>query len=413
MRVSKRPNHLLGDLMEVEGLDVTQIPVAEYSEIGYELPNRLDRQFGNVVDPLQVLSDEDSAPNRITSLIKSQSVEAPIYVTQIGVVAVPDIRMYTLNGVDVALPSAAGDTPKFDGSVPLTGVTQAGNADASSRPAQFQFGHDAIEAAWAFLQSYRLVFSLGSRIELFNELAANIGACIAGNVQGFGSSNYSPVADIARANRLAKAAGNNRAFLPRTFTGAASGAGTPAEPPLVPVAYGSLQTAGIFGGWYPTRGLLLTPGMPINLRLERTPGDSIYHDRLARAVADRSTTFETYSEMFNGIATGAGFAGAKVWKGGSFRVGIIMRGYELAPLSCVQAYQGQARFFDASQRSTLYAGGRDRIVELVRSLGSKLKGCLCDSQGNELGDEVLSTLAGVEMIDVNRLQEKVRLLGGP
>ena len=410
MRRIKKSDIQLGSLSEISGTDPIEIPVVEYSQIAYELPVTGGNQFGQTVDPLGVLPENaGDVTDRITSLIRAQTVEEAIFVTQIGVVAIPDIRMWALNGVDMAHPQAMSDSPLFTGFVPPAGVPIGGAPDASSRPATLQFGHDALRAAWAFLNAYNLVMTLGSRYEIFNEVGANVGACVSGSVSGFGTSNYSPVDDIARANERQQLAypSDQRMFVPPTVTGPAN-ALTPREPPLVQVQYGSLQLAGAFGGWYPTRGLFLVPGMPVNIRLERTPSDTFYHAQLAQAVRDRSRVFNTYAKNLNGTATGAGWAGTKLWSAGLFKIGIIMRGYNLAPRACIEAYQDSSRFWDPRQKAQLFAPAQSMLLQQLTDLAKNYK--LCRTDGTELGRERFGDLAGLDEVDFRKSE---MILSGP
>lgn len=418
MSVSQRRRDLkLGNLHELSGMDPASIPITEFAYISEGLPvasDVLQREYGLLIDPLQVKPTGTNGAGRVTSLVRSQTVEEFLYATHVGVVVVPDPKLFALNGVDTVLPANATVTPQFDGFVPPTGIVidAQGARDATARPAQFVWGHDTLQAAWALLNAYDLRMTVGSRFEIFRELCANVGACVSGGMRGFSSTMLSPIPYIRSQNELMGIErGGGRAFLPKTVT-AGDGAPTPAEPPLVDVSYGGTQLQGAFGGWYPLNGLLLAPGLPLNILLERTAGDegsTSYHTRMINSLGDTQTNFQTYSSRFQeSVAGSVGFAGAKIWKAGLFRVGILIRGFALAPLACYQAYQDMSRYFDTVNKANLYRDGANTMLAMMPEI-MKLAGNnarvgnenlmeYLQKNGNKLGG-----LSDVDNIDFSRL----------
>lgn len=395
----------LGNLQELSGLGPEQIPVCEFAYMSDPFPVEdevIDANYGDQIDPLQVRPKSSRSESHVTSLIRSQTVEEFIYASHVGVVVIPDPKLFSLNGADVAVPSQATTTPAFDGFVPPS---------SDMRPAQLVWGHHTQRAAWALLNAYDLSLTIGSRYEVFREPCANVGACIAGNFHGFGHSLYSPVADIREQNDMVFSrakGGAARAFIPQTVT-AATGQGnpTPAEPPLVDVAYGGVQMGGVFGGWYPLNGLLLAPGLPINLLMERTRGDAgegSYHAQMVAAMRDQQRDTVTYSSRFQEkVADNSGdlgFAGARLWKAGLFRVGILIRGVSLGPLATYQAYQDMGRYLDSVSKAVCY---RDSASSMI-AMASKVAGLAPQARvGGETFSENLrkagGKIAGVQEID--------------
>jgi len=359
-------------------MDPAAIPITEFAYISEGLPvaaDVLQREYGLIIDPLQVKPTGQNGAGRVTSLVRSQTVEEFIYATHIGVVVVPDPKFFALNGCDTILPANASDVPQFDGFVPPTGIVNGPNGalDATARPAQFVWGHDTLQAAWALLNAYDLRMQVGSRFEIFRELAANVGACVSGGMRGFSQTLLSPLPYIQGQNNLQIEQGKDRQFIAKTVTAAVGqGAVTPAEPPLVNVSYGGTQLKGAFGGWYPLNGLLLAPGLPLNILLERTAGDegsNSYHTRMLRSLGNTQDNFQTYSSRYTeNVVGGVGFAGAKIWKAGLFRVGILIRGFALAPLACYQAYQDMSRYFGSVDKATMYRDSASVLMAMIPDL---------------------------------------------
>lgn len=415
----------LGNLAELGQMDPAAIPITEFAYISEGLPvasDVLQRDYGLIIDPLQVKPTGTNGAGRVTSLVRSQTVEEFIYATHIGVVVVPDPKFFALNGCDTVLPANVSDTPQFDGFVPPTGIVNGPNGvrDATARPAQFVWGHDTLQAAWALLNAYDLRMQIGSRFEIFRELAANVGACVSGGMRGFSQTMLSPIPYIQGQNNLMIEQGKDRQFIAKTVTAAVGqGAVTPAEPPLVDVSYGGTQLKGAFGGWYPLNGLLLAPGLPLNILLERTAGDegaNSYHTRMLRSLGNTQDAFQTYSARFSeNVVDNIGFAGAKIWKAGLFRVGILIRGFALAPLACYQAYQDMSRYFDSMQKATMYRDSASVMLAMVPELLKSSGGAV--GQHTRVGNETLKQyidregkLSGVddiERLDFSKLNQMV------
>lgn len=402
-----RPNKKLGSLAEAGQFDTAEIPITDFSYLSRRLPltdAELENEFDLVIDPLQVEPNNANSSGRVTSLVRGQTVEEFVYATHVGVVVVPEPKVFALNGVDLQAPAAgaAVASPAFTGLVPFAGVPVAGGTDATARPAQFQWGHDTWQAAWALLNAYNLRMSIGSRFQVFNELAANVGACVSGGFRGLGQMLMSPIEYIQEQNALNLTRGGTRLFCPQTTT--AGTPNTPAAPPLVQVGYGGTQLQGAFGGWYPLKGLLLAPGMPINILLERTVGDEQYFARMQRSLSgDSQASLQTYSDRWTGSVVGdIGYAGARIWKGGNFRVGILIRGFSLAPMACYQGYQDMSRHFDPVLKASLYRDSGSMLVEMLKDVIDRAGGARMLSKEQGKGHKLLrevGRLSGFEEID--------------
>lgn len=411
----KKSDIKLGNLAEAAEYDVQRIPITLYSLNSDALPipgETLQNDYGLVIDPLQVLPTNANGVGRVTSLVRSQTVEEFILATHVGVVVIPEPKLFALNGVDTAKPPQPTVSPQFDGFVPPNGIITGFDGqnpvrDTSARPAQFVWGHNTYKAAWAALQAYDLRFRI-ARFEVFRELAANVGACISGNFRGFSSTKTSPIPYIrAQNNLMANIREGERLFLPQTVTAGQGELGpTPAQPPLVDVAYGGINLSGAFGGWYPIDGLLLAPGMPINLLLERTAGDdgpTSYHERMLQELGS-TQDFQTYSDRFLAeVAGNVGFAGASIWKGGLFRIGILVRGFSLAPLACWQAYQSMSRYFNPAEKALMYRDSASVMLGMLGDIEKTPHYGAIKVGGRSLQDEVAKKgykLAGLSDIDV-------------
>lgn len=413
-----RSNKFLGNLGEMANTAPAEIPITEFGYIDVALPvsaDQLQRDFGLIIDPLQVAPGSSSPDgNRVSSLVRSQTVEEFIYATHVGVVVVPEPKVFALNGADVLAPAAPATTPAFDGFMPPAGLP----GDAAARPAQLEWGHATWQAAWSLLNAYTLDMSIGSKFTVFSELAANVGACVSGGFRGLGQ-NVMPATPYIRSvndladSRVAPATGR-RYFIPQTVTaGVGGGPATPAQPPLVQVSYGGTQLQGAFGGWYPLTGLLLAPGMPINILMRRAAFDASYHARMTAALSDMAQVFTTYGKnLTEGVTGGIGFAGAKVWKGGLFRIGILIRGFALAPLACYQGYQDMGRFFNSVDKAMMYRDSASIMAEMAPKVVASHGHQILGPSGRTLAEEVaadknvitnLGNLKGIDQYDWSRL----------
>ena len=404
-----RSNMVLGSLAEAANIPVAEIPITEFSYISVDLPqsqNEIKARFGLTIDPLQAIPGS-SDPAVVSSLVRSQTVEEFLYATHVGVIVVPDPKLFALQGADIAAPANPAPTPQFDGFVPPAGI----GGDATARPAHLVWGHDTWQACWALLQAYDLRMTIGSRFQVFRELAANVGACASGGFRGLSHAQMSAVPYIRSVNDLAdsrtQVPADRRYFIPQTVTAAVGqGSPTPAQPPIVDVAYGGIQLKGAFGGWYPLNGLLLAPGMPLNIVMERTPFDNLYYDRFANSLLNKQAQMQTYARDLQEAVTGVGFAGAKVWKGGLFRVGILIRGFSLAPLACYQGYQDMGRHFDAIQRANMYRESSNVMLEMLSKLAKEqpeITSRIKNGKGQSLHDEIgnIKDLGGLGSFDFN------------
>lgn len=280
----------------------------------------------------------------------TNAVDMPFLIRCISVFISVEPLGFTAAGEAIALPAAGSATPYFDGV--LTGVPadQAGVAALMAQPAWLEWGQGTWKAAHAFMQAYRMQMLLGSRLELFNELNADVGNLDAHSPWvGFSNSLSNLPAYVRLVNDKARADGRDKIFLPATAQQVQIPAQTPFQAligvpaPLVQASWGGPQQKGLYCGCYPVRGILLVPGMPINLNMIRDAGDSIYFAALRDALTVKSNL--TYDKNLTGtlastvpavtIATNNTF---EEFKGGKLRIGISMRGFELTPRAAVQWY---------------------------------------------------------------------------
>ncbi len=355
------------DLSAVAQMQFDQIPTGHFSISEYALPLSTAEmlEFGAEINPLNITATTQSS-GKASDFIQPMTSPDWFLLLSIGVVVVPDAKVFALNGAAVTAPAAAATVvPQFDGVIPPTGVVTNGaggvvTRDAASRYAQLNWGHDSWQAAWAFLHAYRMQMILTGKFMLFDELAAHVGACVAAEEwNGLGNPNLGAARYVRKVNDRATTLGNAKRFIPQTSQDNGAGVQVGAPPPLVPVGYGGPKMSGIFGGWYPTQGILLYPGMPLQVRFQRTEGDTLYHSRMTESLASESevTWDANYSDVLAPTAAGAatGFSSAFPFKGGLFKVGIIMRGISMAPRACVDWYKGAGSLYGTDTARAIYA----------------------------------------------------------
>lgn len=292
----------------------------------------------------------------------------------VGAVVVPDAKVFSINGARVAAPAAVGTSvPQFDGTIPATGLLSSGQVlDATARYAQLDWGHSTWQASWAFLNAYRMTMILTGKFVLFDELAAHIGACVSAETWGgLGSPNISAASYIRSVNDRQAAlntATTGPRFVPQTII--AGNTPVAAPPPLAPVAYGGPQMDGIFGGWYPTNGILLYPTMPIQINFVRQDNETLYYNRMISNLGQGAeiTWDANWSDILTptgGAATG--FSSSFPFKGGILKTGVLMRGCVLAPTACLDWYSRSGYMYDPDSMRALYASAMGQFGQIAQA----------------------------------------------
>lgn len=367
------------DLSAVQNMPFDQIPTGHFSVSEYSLPLATTQltDFGAQINPLNVTSTTAQAGKSSDFVVSQQSPDWFLLLS-IGVIVVPDAKVFALNGADVAAPTVANTTvPQFDGTIPPTGLpvgvlNGAQTLDATARYGQLNWGHDSWQAAWAFLHAYRLQMILTGKFMLFDELAAHVGACVAAEEwEGLGNPNLGSARYVRSVNNRLAELGSTRRFIPQTTV--AGQTVTAAQPPLVPVGYGGPKMDGIFGGWYPTQGILLYPGMPLQIQFQRTDNDTVYYDRMISSLSQEPevTWDANYSDIVTPTApaTAIGFSSSVPHKGGLFKVGIIMRGLSLAPKPCVDWYRMSGHVYNPDSSRQIYAAAMGMLQSRAAEAG--------------------------------------------
>lgn len=285
-------------------------------------------------------SQRDKGISSNTTL--TNAVDMPFLVRCISIYISVEPIGFTAAGEAVAPPANANtNVPYFDGVLvdPTTGTS-------TSNPAWLEWGLPTWKAAHAFMQAYRLQMLLGGRLELFNELNADVGNLDSHSPWiGFSNSLSELPLYVAHVNANERTNQRGLIFLPATAQTVLLPAATvPIQigvpTPLVQASWGGPKQEGLFCGCYPVRGILLVPGMPINLNMIRDDGDSIYFKALNDALVEASNV--VYDVNYNGnvVVGQATVASTKFteFKGGKLRIGITMRGFELTPRAAVQWY---------------------------------------------------------------------------
>jgi hypothetical protein len=319
--------------------------------------------FSNVINVFG--GDPDArAVGVCSNTVISNSVDIPFLVRAIAVYVAVEAFGFTAAGGEFG---ASPFVPAYDGileiisGTPVTPTSPPAAASAptfaQTSPAWLEWGIPTWKAAHSFMQAYRVRMLLGGRLELFNELAADIGNMDSHSPwQGFSDSLVAIPEYVAHVNANGAANGRTTSFLPATAQTAVLPGDTAALPhvigvptPLVPGSWGGPIQEGLFCGAYPTRGLLLLPSMPINIAFVRDNCDVIYYNALHDALVDNPAV--TYAAAFGSssvAALGSGpvpvpsapVASALFSKrvGGKMRIGLTLRGFELSPRCCLEWY---------------------------------------------------------------------------
>lgn len=279
----------------------------------------------------------------------TNAVDMPFLIRCISVFISVEPLGFTAAGAAITAPDASVATPYFDGV--LTGVPadQAAVPGLTPKPAWLEWGQGTWKAAHAFMQAYRMQMLLGGRLELFNELNADVGNLDSHSPWvGFSNSLSNLPAYVRLVNDKARADQRGSIFLPATAQQVLIPAQTPFQAligvpaPLVQASWGGPQQQGLYCGCYPVRGILLVPGMPINLNMTRDAGDSIYFEALHDALTVKTSlkydvNFTEVLQAPGAIVIANNFS-FEEFKGGKLRIGISMRGFELTPRAAVQWY---------------------------------------------------------------------------
>lgn len=283
----------------------------------------------------------------------TNAVDMPFLVRCIAVYIAVEPLGFTAAGGAFAPPAAGTDVPAFDGILRITAGSGVGQqavapAYATQDLAWLEWGLPTWKAAHAFMQAYRLTMRLGNRLELFNELCADVGNLDSHSEwEGFSNSLSELPQYVESVNERAITNAKGVIFLPPTAQAVASlpGVNNPVvigvPTPLIPASWGGPKMEGLFCGCYPVRGILLVPGMPINLLFVRDESDVLYYDKLETALVD-SANIKYAANYTDNVVTGGGAIVAKgtfqEFKGGTMRVGVVMRGFELTPRAAIQWY---------------------------------------------------------------------------
>ena len=322
----------------------------------FDLPLTL-LQFEAFFGPVINLFAGDSTGRAVgisTNTTLTNAVDMPFLVRCIAIYIAVEPLGFTAAGAAIAAPAKGDPVPAFDGISLITGTKAAPVLTAltgtNGNHAWLEWGSCTWKAAHAFMQAYRLRMLLGGRLELFNELCADVGNLDSHSMwEGFSNSLSELPAYVAHVNAIERINLRELTFIPATAQIiTAPGSQTALQvigvpTPLVPASYGGPQQQGLFCGCYPTRGILLVPGMPINLAFVQDSGDSLYFAALRDALTESDEV--KYDKNFSSNVATTGAGGGTVdnadfveFKGGKLRIGIVMRGFELTPRAAIQWY---------------------------------------------------------------------------
>lgn len=357
-QINNGPSLACDDLGQCMQADLVKVPKTVFSLRERLLPltdTQFDAEFGPEIN-FFAGSASQRALGVSSNTTLTNAVDVPFLIRCISVFISVEPLGFTASGAAIAAPSTPVFTPYFDGV--LTGIpaAQADVPGMMPQPAWLEWGQGTWKAAHAFMQAYRMTMVLGGRLELFNELNADVGNLDSHSPwEGFSNSLSNLPAYVRQVNDKARADGRSSIFLPATAQQVTIPAQAPFQAligvpaPLVQASWGGPQQKGLFCGCYPVRGLLLVPGAPINLNMVRDKGDSIYFAALRDALTVKSgLTYDANLTATLALQTAAGpppvlttisnNSAFQEFKGGKLRIGISMRGFELTPRAAIQWY---------------------------------------------------------------------------
>jgi hypothetical protein len=327
----------------------------------FDLPLTL-KEFENFFGPVINLFAGDANQRAVgvsTNTTLTNAVDMPFLVRCIAIYIAVEPLGFTAAGAGVPQPDPSTPIPAFDGIQIITGslIAPVFNklTGVNGNHAWLEWGQCTWKGAHAFMQSYRLRMLLGGRLELFNELCADVGNLDSHSQwEGFSNSLSELPAYVAHVNAIYTEKNFSQVFIPATAQvvqqppGGTTLSVIGVPTPLVPASWGGPKQEGLFCGCYPTRGILLVPGMPINLSFVQDDGDSLYFDALRDALTSGGPGDVKYAADFNCNVTTFDAQGVNPsvvdnacfteFKGGKLRLGIVMRGFELTPRAAVQWY---------------------------------------------------------------------------
>jgi hypothetical protein len=410
------------DVVDLLSQDLVKVPATIYrvNELDLPLTSTFAKEFFS--SQIAMFAGSESSPVTgisANSIITNASAQ-PFLLRCVAPYVSVEALGFSANGEAFPIPNAKIDTPAFDGVVPI-----AGQGQTQLLQAWLEWGVPTWKAVKELFQAYRLQMPLGNTFILFDELVADVGTTDSHNPwSGYGTSQAALPEYVAHVNKRQRDLGNaaepQSIFLPATVQNIAPFPATPVlagvPTPLVNAAWGGPCMKGLFGGCYPSRGILFPPAWPIYLNYIRDQGDSIYHDALITAVTNNPGF--TYDANLNGTIAGAtisGFAEFVKFVGGKLRVGATLRGANLTPRAVIEWYAMMSGMYGSVYSTTMTRDWMDNLpVGGVLGLGegervtglkrSDLLARLARARQPRAGQvsrtfDVLSHLAGAPGID--------------
>lgn len=361
----------LGDLAT---MGWTKIPTYLSARTCGVLPlseDRFNAIFGETIEPFSNQQGSTSSTVFSPNVATGESVNAPFYTTGIGIVAVGESLGFSVQGMTV--PRAGTTTaPVFDGCVPVS---------ADNKNAVLSWGHPIWDAFSHLFRGYDLQFILNGRFLLVNEPISEVGMTAeAAEFQGLGTANISGMPYIRAVNDAMKANNQDRIFLPQNAAGTAC-----AQPPQPSVQLTHPKVKGLANRIFCLpRGILIWPGMSINVNLELRDDSCGDLDAMKRSLILQDA--QTPDEAIAAASAGDNPTDVQTVPGGTFAFGVVMKGVELAPSACLDwfenycpaemasAYLGNAHVLNMAT-AYIQAGGNPKgvLAGLADPTGATLK----------------------------------------
>lgn len=320
------------NLQDAIDCPVTGLPQTLYALQHSEFPMtdaEAEAKFDDEINYFAMSVSSQVSGDQSGNLISTSSPRSPFLAKSLCIVIWVDPWQSAIAGSAQTLPTTTTTTPVFTGDIAFGGAP---------RPASFRLGWDVLEAAQAYIASYRINMWLGGQLKVVDELVRHVGTVESNNrASGYGNAQRSIADWIKEANRRQREIGSTLSFLP--ITAQASGDTTKGVlPPLVNQQVGSVIAEGAFGCCFPIKPMLMLPGMPIDIQLVREVGSDIDHDRLLRAATFQSSG-TTYDEKWTeGLTGSTGYAVDYQFKYGELVIGLMYRGLQLTPRCCLDWY---------------------------------------------------------------------------
>jgi hypothetical protein len=352
----------------------TQVPVIEYVTWTANVPlsdTQINATFGDEIDVLQNPKTVPGIDSVDSSFVINGLLQTDMIVLGFGIHLFGEPTAFESIGNAVNTPGAPISPPGSPDVGTLNDVQALGLPSGStSTPALLEWGKADWNALWHMANAYQFVWVMQQRYQLINELVADV--CYFGPYtegEGFGTSETDVQQYARQVNNRYRSLAAGQIFQPVNYrrigsvnTGPAGSSGNVGvfhptrDFDLVPVSYGGLRLQGAGGCCVPFRKLvrpvLLEKGIPIGMKL--IVQDAFHQQQMQRYLSisegagTNAVALVQVDQNMTGVVVAAtlimpeltldataGFANQRVntdrnlFKGGTFKAAILIKGYEV------------------------------------------------------------------------------------